>query len=90
MLKLFSLTSRVAGSIFSIGEALLLFLEALPEPVIPYKYQSRCLEACNNYVLCKQVTYFVGQCVFMSYLLISLLFLKTGGNLLERHQQNLN
>jgi len=45
----------IPGSIFSIGEALLFFLEALPEPVIPYKYHSKCLEACNNYVLCKQV-----------------------------------
>ena len=50
------LNSCLAGSIFSVGEALLLFLEALPEPVIPYKFQSKCMDACQNYILCKQVT----------------------------------
>ena len=49
------LNMYLAGSIFSVGEALLFFLEALPEPVSPYKYHAKCLEACNNYVLCKQV-----------------------------------
>ncbi|XP_057305735.1 inositol polyphosphate 5-phosphatase OCRL-like [Hydractinia symbiolongicarpus] len=53
---------EIPGSIFSIGEALLLFLEALPEPVIPYKYHTRCLEACNNYVLCKQVVTQLPEC----------------------------
>ncbi|XP_065057148.1 type II inositol 1,4,5-trisphosphate 5-phosphatase-like isoform X2 [Rhopilema esculentum] len=46
------------GSIFSVGEALLLFLESLPEPVIPFKFQNKCMDACQNYTLCKQV---VGQ-----------------------------
>ena len=44
-----------AGSIYSIAEALLIFLEALPEPVIPYGFYPRALECCNNYMLCKQV-----------------------------------
>ena len=48
--------SQPAGSLYSIGEALLLFLEALPEPVIPYKFHQRCHDASNNYVLCKQVS----------------------------------
>eukprot|EP00112_Aurelia_sp_Birch-Aquarium-sp1_P002384 Seg1262.5 transcript_id=Seg1262.5/GoldUCD/mRNA.D3Y31 product="Inositol polyphosphate 5-phosphatase OCRL-1" protein_id=Seg1262.5/GoldUCD/D3Y31 len=50
------------GSIFSVGEALLLFLEALPEPVIPYKFQSKCMDACQNYILCKQVVSQMPEC----------------------------
>lgn len=50
-----------AGSIYSIAEALLIFLEALPEPVIPYAFYQRALECCNNYMLCKQVR-FVSVC----------------------------
>ena len=44
-----------AGSLYSIAEALLIFLEALPEPVIPYAFYQRALECCNNFMLCKQV-----------------------------------
>lgn len=50
-----SLTVFIAGSVYSIAEALLIFLEALPEPVIPYAFYQRALECCNNYMLCKQV-----------------------------------
>ena len=44
-----------AGSIHSVAEALLIFLEALPESVIPSMHADRALECCNNYLLSKQV-----------------------------------
>lgn len=48
---------KLPGSVYSIAEALLIFLEALPEPVIPYAFYQRALECCNNYMLCKQVIF---------------------------------
>ncbi|XP_064473266.1 inositol polyphosphate 5-phosphatase OCRL-like isoform X2 [Ornithodoros turicata] len=49
------LDGHLPGSVHSIAEALLLFLEALPEPVIPRLSYQRCLDCSNNFVLCKQV-----------------------------------
>lgn len=46
---------KLPGSIHAVAEALLIFLEALPEPVIPYAFYQRALECCNNYILCKQL-----------------------------------
>lgn len=43
------------GSVHSIAESLLLFLECLAEPVIPFSYYSQCLAASNNLLLSKQV-----------------------------------
>ena len=51
-----------AGSIYSVAEALLIFIEALPEPVIPYAFYQRALECCNNYMLCKQVRFDYTAC----------------------------
>nr|XP_006812142.1 PREDICTED: inositol polyphosphate 5-phosphatase OCRL-1-like [Saccoglossus kowalevskii] len=45
----------IAGSIHSVAEALLEFIAALREPVIPYVYYQKCLDCSNNFVLCKQV-----------------------------------
>jgi len=42
-------------SIHSAAEALLIFLESLREPVVPYSMYSRCLECSGNYLQCKQV-----------------------------------
>lgn len=42
-------------SIHSAAEALLIFLESLGEPVVPYSMYSRCLECSGNYLQCKQV-----------------------------------
>jgi len=42
-------------SIHSAAEALLIFLESLREPIIPYSMYSRCLECSGNYLQCKQV-----------------------------------
>ncbi|XP_056015071.1 inositol polyphosphate 5-phosphatase OCRL-like isoform X2 [Ostrea edulis] len=46
---------KMPGSVHSVAEALLLFLECLPDPVIPSRVYYRCLECCGNYMLCKQV-----------------------------------
>ncbi|XP_052089119.1 inositol polyphosphate 5-phosphatase OCRL-like [Mytilus californianus] len=46
---------KIPGSIHSIAEGLLLFLESLPDPVIPKSVHKRCLECSNNYLLCKQI-----------------------------------
>lgn len=50
------------GSIHSVTEALILFLEALAEPVIPYCLYETCLECANNFLLCKQVVSTVPDC----------------------------
>jgi len=42
-------------SIHSAAEALLIFLESLREPIIPYSLFTRCLECSHNYLQCKQV-----------------------------------
>lgn len=55
---------KIPGNIYSVGEALLLFLETIPEPVIPYRFHTKCFEACNNYVLCKQVVNNMPLCHF--------------------------
>uniref|UniRef100_A0AAQ6AGC6 phosphoinositide 5-phosphatase n=1 Tax=Amphiprion ocellaris TaxID=80972 RepID=A0AAQ6AGC6_AMPOC len=38
------------GSNHSVAEALLLFLDALPEPVVPYSFYQQCLEYCSNVI----------------------------------------
>ncbi|XP_075029964.1 type II inositol 1,4,5-trisphosphate 5-phosphatase isoform X2 [Calonectris borealis] len=43
------------GSNHSVAEALLLFLESLPEPVICYRLYSSCLECASNYPLSSQI-----------------------------------
>ncbi|KAL4233663.1 hypothetical protein ACF0H5_008345 [Mactra antiquata] len=50
------------GSIHSVAEALVLFLEALAEPVVPYNMYETCLECCNNYFMCKQAMSKVPDC----------------------------
>uniref|UniRef100_K1PPR7 Type II inositol-1,4,5-trisphosphate 5-phosphatase n=1 Tax=Magallana gigas TaxID=29159 RepID=K1PPR7_MAGGI len=49
------LSRSLAGSVHSVTEALLLFLECLPDPVIPSRVYYRSLECSGNYMLCKQV-----------------------------------
>lgn len=44
-----------AGSNHSVAEALLIFLEALPEPVICYELYQRCLDCSHDSRLCRQV-----------------------------------
>jgi len=50
-----SLTSHIAGCNHSVAEALLIFLEALPEPVVCYELYQRCLDSSHDSRLCKQV-----------------------------------
>lgn len=69
-----SLTVFIAGSVYSIAEALLIFLEALPEPVIPYAFYQRALECCNNYMLCKQVCHLTFKGLWGGYVCCYLLF----------------
>lgn len=53
-----SLTPHAAGCNHSVAEALLIFLEALPEPVVCYELYQRCLDCAHDSRLCKQVHYF--------------------------------
>ncbi|CAL4061657.1 unnamed protein product, partial [Meganyctiphanes norvegica] len=45
----------IPGSVHSVAEALLVFLEALPEPVIPFSLYQTALDATPNFSLCKDV-----------------------------------
>jgi len=42
-------------SIHSVAETLLIFLESLREPIIPYSLFHRCLECSTSYLQCKQL-----------------------------------
>ncbi|KAJ0066499.1 hypothetical protein NL108_013966, partial [Boleophthalmus pectinirostris] len=50
------------GSNHSVAEALLLFLDALPEPVVPYSFYQQCLECCANASQCVKVVSMLPQC----------------------------
>ncbi|XP_048414214.1 type II inositol 1,4,5-trisphosphate 5-phosphatase isoform X2 [Stegostoma tigrinum] len=49
------------GSNHSVTEALLLFLDALPEPVIPYNFYKKCLESPCSYAQSEQVVTTIPQ-----------------------------
>ncbi|XP_034410022.1 type II inositol 1,4,5-trisphosphate 5-phosphatase isoform X1 [Cyclopterus lumpus] len=50
------------GSNHSAAEALLLFLDALPEPVVPYSFYQQCLESCSNASQCEKIISMLPQC----------------------------
>ncbi|XP_068015479.1 type II inositol 1,4,5-trisphosphate 5-phosphatase isoform X1 [Melanerpes formicivorus] len=50
------------GSNHSVAEALLLFLESLPEPVICYSFYSSCLESASSYLLSSQIVSELPRC----------------------------
>ncbi|XP_059377537.1 inositol polyphosphate 5-phosphatase OCRL-like isoform X2 [Carassius carassius] len=50
-----SIPESIPGSNHSVAEALLIFLEALPEPVLCYELYQRCLESSHDSRLCKQL-----------------------------------
>uniref|UniRef100_A0A671P570 phosphoinositide 5-phosphatase n=1 Tax=Sinocyclocheilus anshuiensis TaxID=1608454 RepID=A0A671P570_9TELE len=50
------------GSNHSVSEALLLFLDALPEPVIPFSFYLQCLECCSDSSQCRQIISMLPQC----------------------------
>lgn len=50
-----SIPDSVSGCNHSVAEALLIFLEALPEPVVCYELYQRCLDCAHDSRLCKQL-----------------------------------
>ena len=50
-----SIPETIPGSNHSVAEALLIFLKALPEPVICYELYQRCLDCSHDSRLCRQV-----------------------------------
>ncbi|XP_051494070.1 type II inositol 1,4,5-trisphosphate 5-phosphatase isoform X2 [Apus apus] len=50
------------GNNHSVAEALLLFLESLPEPVICCRFYSSCLESAGDYLLSSQIIFNLPRC----------------------------
>ncbi|KAB7502216.1 Type II inositol 1,4,5-trisphosphate 5-phosphatase [Armadillidium nasatum] len=50
------------GGIHSVAEAMLLFLESLAEPVIPFSFYEKALEATRNFSLCQAVIQELPDC----------------------------
>ncbi|XP_074505500.1 inositol polyphosphate 5-phosphatase OCRL isoform X4 [Sebastes fasciatus] len=50
-----SIPDSISGCNHSVAEALLIFLEALPEPVVCYELYQRCLDCAHDSRLCKQL-----------------------------------
>lgn len=50
-----SIPDSIPGCNHSVAEALLIFLEALPEPVVCYELYQRCLDGSHDSRLCKQL-----------------------------------
>ncbi|XP_019133963.1 inositol polyphosphate 5-phosphatase OCRL isoform X1 [Larimichthys crocea] len=50
-----SIPDSIFGCNHSVAEALLIFLEALPEPVVCYELYQRCLDCAHDSRLCKQL-----------------------------------
>lgn len=44
-------------SVNSVADAMLLFLQTLPQPVIPYSFYSRVMQSYNSFSNCKQVSF---------------------------------
>uniref|UniRef100_A0A8C2GC18 phosphoinositide 5-phosphatase n=1 Tax=Cyprinus carpio TaxID=7962 RepID=A0A8C2GC18_CYPCA len=55
-------SSLLAGSNHSVAEALLLFLDALPDPVIPFSFYPQCLDCCSDSSRCRQIISVLPQC----------------------------
>ena len=48
-------SNKLAVSSHSLAEAILLFLDSLAEPVIPYEFYYKAINSVKNFALCKQV-----------------------------------
>ena len=48
-------SSELPGTVHSVAAALLSFLQALSEPVVPYRLHVKCMDCCNTPILCRQV-----------------------------------
>uniref|UniRef100_A0A8C5PR65 phosphoinositide 5-phosphatase n=1 Tax=Leptobrachium leishanense TaxID=445787 RepID=A0A8C5PR65_9ANUR len=57
-----SIPEIIPGSNHSVAEALLIFLEALPEPVICYELYQRCIDCSHDTKLCRQVISHLPRC----------------------------
>ncbi|XP_066437532.1 inositol polyphosphate 5-phosphatase OCRL isoform X2 [Eleutherodactylus coqui] len=57
-----SIPDNIPGSNHSVAEALLIFLEALPEPVICYELYQRCIDCSHDTRLCRQVISQLPRC----------------------------
>uniref|UniRef100_A0A8C0JLA8 Inositol polyphosphate 5-phosphatase OCRL n=1 Tax=Canis lupus dingo TaxID=286419 RepID=A0A8C0JLA8_CANLU len=57
-----SIPETIPGSNHSVAEALLIFLEALPEPVICYELYQRCLDSAQDPQNCRQVISQLPRC----------------------------
>ncbi|XP_042196561.1 inositol polyphosphate 5-phosphatase OCRL isoform X1 [Callorhinchus milii] len=57
-----SIPQSIPGSNHSMAEALLIFLEALPEPVICYELHMKCLECSMDLRICKQLVAQLPRC----------------------------
>ncbi|KAH9491544.1 hypothetical protein Btru_030906 [Bulinus truncatus] len=57
-------------SVHSVAEAFLLFLESLPQPVIPYLFYTKCLSTSNNLLLSKQIVSCLPGCHKNTFLYI--------------------
>eukprot|EP00058_Branchiostoma_floridae_P013301 XP_002598789.1 hypothetical protein BRAFLDRAFT_120737 [Branchiostoma floridae] len=45
----------IPGQPHSVAECLLMFLDSLPEPVVPHQYYQSCLDSCTRFELCEQL-----------------------------------
>lgn len=50
-----SLPETLPGSVHSVAEALLIFLETLKEPIIPFSLTQKALDGCGAFASCKTV-----------------------------------
>lgn len=50
-----SLPETLPGSVHSVAEALLIFLETLKEPIIPFSLTQKALDGCGAFPTCKSV-----------------------------------
>uniref|UniRef100_F6W7R9 phosphoinositide 5-phosphatase n=1 Tax=Monodelphis domestica TaxID=13616 RepID=F6W7R9_MONDO len=57
-----SIPKAIPGSNYSVAETLLIFLEALPEPVVCYELYQDCLNYSHNFQLCQKVISDLPQC----------------------------
>lgn len=49
-------TNKINVSAHSIAEAILIFLDSLTEPVVPFRYYYKAIESVKNFALCKEVS----------------------------------
>uniref|UniRef100_A0A671MMK1 Rho-GAP domain-containing protein n=1 Tax=Sinocyclocheilus anshuiensis TaxID=1608454 RepID=A0A671MMK1_9TELE len=69
-----SIPESIPGSNHSVAEALLIYLEALPEPVLCYELYQRCLECSHDSRLCKQTMYLICYLCYLCMFLFQFLF----------------